>query len=732
MSNPNNIPYAEIKFYNGAPTFFLDGAPTFYSALWLTTLTANSWPDAELVRKYAESTDIHIYAFDVGEAWCGPRDDKTGHFDFSPIDAKFGNIIKADPKARFHLRIGLEQNSPWWQELYPTECEVTSQGIQIQQSFASQVWRDEAKEFLKAFAKHIQEIGMANRAIAYQVGAGHTGEWCKRNSSMANPCGDYSEPMRRHFQGWLRKKYCDDVYILRKAWKNDTVTFDTVEVPSENQQLHTLNYSFRNPQLEHNVIDYLQCLAELCGDLVIDFCSTVKDATNHKSLAGAFYGYVLEMSWNSCFFAEWAERWQEGDYTTLQRSGHLGLKQVLESPDVDFLVSPYSYGFRGIGGDGPSMLPSESVRLHGKLYIYEEDSRLHVGQFHTTFGRAADLSQSRAILRRNFAYIVTHGQGVWTFPYGDVDIFNEIKSFKEKGNFSVETDRSSQSEIAVFVDDESFFYESLKNDLDIPLIFHQRLQGLPRIGAPYDIYFLGDLLSGKLKSYKLYIFLNAFCLDEKRRESLKREIQKDNHVALWIYAPGYIKEEASLDNMTDLTGFKFGMGKQPWSSFMHIINFKHPITNGLSQDMFWGTESHISPHFHIQDNEALILGQVVYSQGSCVPGMGVKVFPEWTSIYIASPNIPAQILREIARFAKVHLYNEEGDIIYVSNNMLGVHTVSGGIRTFRLPQRVELIYDLFKEETIAYNSDSFQIELEPISSALYYIGDNKILEHKLL
>ena len=54
------------------------------------------------------------------------------------------------------------------------------------------------------------------------------------------------------------------------------------------------------------------------------------------------------------------------------------------------------------------------------------------------------------------------------------------------------------------------------------------------------------------------------------------------------------------------------------------------------------------------------------------------------------------------------------------------------MRTFKLPQRVELIYDLFKEETIAYNSDSFQIELEPISSALYYIGDNKILEHKLL
>ena len=723
MSKSENIPYAEVRIYNGAPTFFLDGTPTFYSALWLTTLTAGSWRDAELVKKYAEETDIHIYAFDVGEAWCGPGVGRTGHFDFSSVDARFDNIIKADPEARFHLRINLEQNRPWWQELYPEECEVTSLGIQLQQSFASRIWREEAKEFLRAFAEHIQAIGMSDRAIAYQVGAGHTGEWCKRNSSMANPCGDYSEPMRIYFQKWLRRRYGDSVSMLRGAWENKSVTFDTAEAPSEKQQLHALNYSFRDPGRERNVIDYFQCLAELCGDLVVEFCSTAKAATDGMSLAGAFYGYLLEMSWNSCFFSEWPERWWEGDYTTLQRSGHLGLRRVLESPDVDFLVSPYSYGFRGIGGHGPCMQPSESVRLHGKLYIYEEDSRLHTGSFHTTYGRSADASQSRAILRRNFSYIVTHGQGVWTFPNEDDDIFQEIKSFKRKGDFAVETDRSSDSETAVFIDDESFFYESLKNGLDVSLIFHQRLQGLPRMGAPFDVYLLDDLLDGKLKPYKLYIFLNAFHLDEKRRAALKREMRRDSRVALWIYAPGYISEEPSLDNMRDLTGFSFGMGRQPWSSFMHMVDFHHPITANLSQDMFWGTESPISPHFHLEDDDATILGQVVYSQGSCLPGMGVKVFPNWTSIYVASPNIPAPVLRGIARFANVHLYSDDGDILYVSHNLLGVHTVSGGRRTFRLPRRVEQVYDIFGEKTITRDSISFQVELDPVSSGLFYIGD---------
>ncbi len=382
-----------------------------------------SWKDTELLKKYAENTDIHIYAFDVGEAWSGPCAGRKGHFDFTSVDSKFDNIVKCDPKARFHLRINLERNDQWWQELYPQECEITSLGIQYQQSFASKIWRDQSKDFLRTFVEHIKDIGMASRAIAYQVGAGHTGEWCKRNSSMANPCGDYSEPMRRHFCEWLRNKYYNDVSTLRRAWNNNTITYNTVEVPSEKQQLNALNYSFRNPSLEQNIIDYFQCLAELCADLIIDFCHTTKSATENMSMAGAFYGYILEMSWNSCFFAEWNERWQEGDYGTLQRSGHLGLRKVLESPDVDFLVSPYCYGFRGVGGDGPCMQPSESLRLHGKLYIYEEDSRLHTEPPNANYGRASDLNQSLAILRRNFSYIATHGHGFWTFLHSDENIF---------------------------------------------------------------------------------------------------------------------------------------------------------------------------------------------------------------------------------------------------------------------------------------------------------------------
>jgi hypothetical protein len=51
---------------------------------------------------------------------------------------------------------------------------------------------------------------------------------------------------------------------------------------------------------------------------------------------------------------------------------------------------------------------------------------------------------------------------------------------------------------------------------------------------------LQDFIEGRLRPYKLYLFLNSFQLDKTRREALKRELRKDGRVAVWIYAPGWL------------------------------------------------------------------------------------------------------------------------------------------------------------------------------------------------
>jgi hypothetical protein len=718
---------AEIKTYHGTPTLFLDGKPVFDGMMIDGYPVPEGFPAAKCT-EYFRDAGVHLYAYDFGTGidWCGPRPGRKGVYNFDNMEYRFRHLMEIDPQAHFHLRLQLEMPE-WWQKLHPEECELASDGRRLCQSFASKLWREEAKDYLREFITCIKNLGLGDRIIAYQTGAGHTGEWVKGGSSMNLPCGDYSQPMREHFRVWLREKYHDDEKAMRTAWAKPYVTFDTAEVPPAVEQFNTTQFTFRNPKKEQSVIDYYICLADLCGDLVVDFCTTVKETAGRQSMAGVFFGYLMELAWNAGFFSEGVD----STYSTYQRSGHLGFWKALESPNVDFFVSPYSYGFRGIGGDGPAMLPTESLRIHNKLYIFEEDSRTHL-QMTTEFGKANTLEETITLLQRNMAYIATHGHGVWWgtgIPaYPAIELSQQpafrpmIKNFQDIGTLALELDRTPSAEIAVLVDDESIYYEWLRNDLDLPLIFQQRLWGLPHMGAPHDTYLLNDFIEGKIKPYKLYIFLNPFHLNKERREKLKKELRKDGRVALWIYAAGYLDEDGNLGNMSDLTGFGHAQGDHPWGPLINLIDFNHPITAGLKEDMFWGTNAMLGPVFHIEDGGARILGNVVYSQGRCRGGFGVKEFPEWKSIYSAAPNLPAWILRGIARYAGVHIYSDAGETLYATKELLGVHTAGGGERDFNLPEKVEQVYELFSQKEVARNTDHFQVTLEPVSTVLYYTG----------
>jgi hypothetical protein len=354
-----------------------------------------------------------------------------------------------------------------------------------------------------------------------------------------------------------------------------------------------------------------------------------------------------------------------------------------------------------------------------------------------------------AVYQRNFAQCLTHAHGVTWFETNQlfeaeslVDERNRwMRRFQELGTWALDLDRTPASEVAVFLDLESCFYESNQNNVDIPLIWRQRLVSLNRFGAPHDIYLLDDLLEKDLPPYKLYVFLNPFHLDNRRREKLKQVLRRDGRVALWLYAPGLLntddgyrgEEPLYREHMHDLTGLRFGQGDGAWGPLMHVTNFHHPITRGLPQDWFWGSTTPIAPLFHLEDSDATTLGQVAYSLGRCKPGFGVRTFnpgdpaAAWSSVYMASPDIPAPVLRGLAGWAGVHLYNEAGDVLYATPQLLSVHSVAGGPRIFQLPQPAEVVYDLFNQQVIARHTTAFEVTLPPASTALWFTGPASLL-----
>jgi hypothetical protein len=737
---------AQLRLHNGTPTVFFDDKPSFFGCHLVGGMDPkNPNQHQEIARKYAEA-GVHIYSVDNinNYEWCDPKEGIHGPYDFTTVRPRLQGYIDVDPEATFLMRMCFETRwikDDWWNRAYPGELEVTSDGKRWAQSFASTVWRSQVNELLRAFIAWLKKEGLYDRIVGFQIGAGSSGEWIKDTSTMNQPTNDYSEPMRRHFRAWLADRYHTDAG-LQAAWRDPAATLAAAEVPSHQEQVTTTTgHSFRHPHKERKTIDFYDCLAELCADDLGSFAHTVRDATSGEKLIGGFFGYVMELAWNMAFFAN-GQPMAEADVSTIQKSGHLGLHRLLHSPDIDFLVSPYGYAFRGLGGDCLPMQPGESLRAHGKIYLMEEDTLMH-NNFDPG-GRNQSMENSIAVYQRNFAQALTHGQAVTWFEVQGLQEAEAlvperkrwIRRFQELGQWGIGLDREPQAEVAVFLDDESYFHESIQNKVDIPLIWRQRVITLNRFGAPHDVYFLDDLLdddgSARLPDYKLYVFLNPFHLDDARRAKLKKVLRRNGKVALWLYAPGYLNTDSaaplSVNNMTDLTGITFGQGDSPWGPFMHVTNFQHPITRGLPQDWFWGTTNPIGPLFHVEDPSAATLGQVVYALGRCKPGFAVKTFgsdtaqDSWSSVYCATPDIPAPVLRGIARFAGVHLYNEDGDVLYATPELLSVHSVSGGKREFRLPGRVEVVYDLFGEKVLAKRADRFTVTLPPASTSLYFTG----------
>ncbi len=741
---------AQLKQWNGTPTVYLDDKPAFFGCHLVGYMNPENLTEHQPFAKKYKDAGIHIYSVDtLTHEWRGPRpEDPSGSpYDFSLVGPRMQAYIDVDPDALFLMRMGFETRwvpDNWWNKAYPDEVEILSDGVVWGESFASKVWQAQVNDMLRAFVEHLHKIGLYERVIAYQIAAGSSGEWIKDTSCMVLPTNDYGVPMRRHFRSWLSARYGTDS-ALQAAWADPKATLDNAEVPTYDEQSNTTSGRvFRDPQRERKVIDYYECLSELCADDLLSFCRTMRELTNGEKLTGAFFGYVMELAWNMSFFAG-NNTLAEGAVSTIQRSGHLGLRKVLKSPDIDFLVSPYGYAFRGLGGDGLPMQPAESLRVNGKIYLMEEDTLMH-NNFDPG-GRNQSVENSIAVYQRNFAQSITHAHAVTWFEtaqlHEDDSLVEErnhwVKRFQDLGQWALPLNRKPSAEVAVFLDDESYYYENIRNTVDLPLIWHQRVISLNRFGAPHDVYLLDDLLDAEcnLPPYKLYVFLNPFHLNNNRRERLKSILRRDGRTSLWLYAPGFINSDAAtpshVDNMTDLTGFRFVQSDGAWTPLMHVTNFTHPITRGLPQDWFWGSSSPTGPLFHIEDPDAVALGQIVYTLGRCKPGFGIKTFNAgdpanaWSSVYMASPDIPAPVLRGVARHAGVHLYNEDGDVLYATPDLLSVHSVAGGSRVFKLPKTVEVVYDLFNAKVIGRNVAQFNVELPPASTALYYTGTTALL-----
>ncbi len=639
---------AEVRTFHGMPTLFVNGRPSTGLMHWNRVMKPE---DIAVFR----DAGIHLYSFmgtpmmrrvpeeevDYGDGFF-PLSELTPEY----IDRTMEMIVANDPQAKVVVRFRLTTPS-WWRREHPDDC-VKMYSFNdrrlVNRHWAtpgSPAWRQLTEKAMR------ETVAMFERRWGDIVIGYHPGMACCAENAYewANGVADYS-PVQ--LKAWGREPPDPEIYVSRAI--GDTRRLLDPSVPDE-----------------RNAIEFLQFQSERMADAVCFQARVVKDELRRlgrTKVCGTFYGY-MSMPANEC---------------GLLTSGHHAHERVLTCPDIDFIAAPIDYGARQPGGTSFAQLLPGSVRLHGKLYYAEEDTRLHCAT--EDLARvSADIKTSSNVLRRDFLDAWSHGGAVWWMDlfgfgwYRDQSFMSPLKEFADFAEDEL-ANRESAAQIAVFVSDRSI---ALERVAPVPLsnaLVGQGLQEIAACGAPYDIYRIEDIplvaQRNLLGAYKMALVLNAHMVDDPLRQEIRRTLCRDGRSIVFTGLPGYVRgQSAAASNVTDLTGI--AVAEVPCRDSFVVEAF--PDGKRLS----YGEMRRSDPSLVIVDPAATAEGW--FAQGtdsrynpSIAQGVALatKECDGWTSVVSTATFLPSDIIRRMAERAGVHIYSRHGDQVFAGKGWFAV------------------------------------------------------------
>ena len=690
---------AEVKLLGGVPVLHVNGQPVSGMAMM-----PEPYASDELItlscRDFA-AAGVDIYS-EIFWSWSTPGDGCSGwwvgegQYDFDRIDRRIRAIIDANPRAMIFPRVKLNPPNSWL-KAHPDEIARDADGKSGQQaSLASGLWERTYERMLRDVIRHMETSDYAGHIIGYQPAGGRASEWFWWGTTGHV---DFSPVAKNRWRSWLRDQYGGDVSALRRAWGDEDASFDGAEPPSPAARVDTLHGVFRDPIKQRSVIDYRRFLSDMVSRNIDRSCRIVKEETGGRKIAGVFYGYSTYCH---------------------NQDGFQGLQRVLDSPHVDFLASPTAYDRRRGGQAGGHISAyNGSYRLHNKLYWDEVDTRTHLYPDYVSY-RTDNLPETLAVLRRAAGYSLTKGTDLWWFllagnaTFHQAELMDDIARLKGMCEDAVARGREPVAQVAVFVSEESM--QLAPGDVAFrAALLRDTLDELGHMGAPYDVYLLPDIAHPDLPEYKLYIFLNAFRVDNALRESIARQVRRDGKTAVWVYAPGYVTQDGfDASGIPRLTGISVRVIEDECPAELTVTALEHPITRAapVQREDKW----QISPVFVVDDPGATVLGTTAGR-----PSLAARAFADWRSVYSLLP-LRRELLHGLCRYAGVHVYSDSFDPFCASAGYAMIHTATPGAKRIALPTNSNVV-ELVTGRQIGTGIREIQEQLPAAVTRIYRITE---------
>ncbi len=598
-------------------------------------------PPSPFLRQVRLARDAGLRFISTGMPTCWHPPEEPQNWD--AIDVVMRRIIRVHPGALIVPRV--RANAPaWWIERHPKTRMRFEDGTPGRLStVSSRLYRQEVSAHLEKLCRHLCEAFPHHFAGIHPAGQ-NSAEWFY-DASWGPVMSGYEPPTRDAWRNWLKA--------------HGEPGAESAGVPAAKRR-HEAPYGLlRDPGKERDLILFNRFWQQEMADTVIEVAAACRRGTAGRKLVVFFYGYLFEFPplRNGAPYA-----------------GHYALSSVLASRDIDVLCSPISYFDRQWQGTGASMTAAESVMMHDKLWLNEDDTRTYLA--HTKqYGGVDDLSQTKAVLLRNTAQAALRGFGTWWMDlpgkgwFDDARIWDEHRRLAPLDAAMLQRNRTFQPDIAVILGEDSMIHlTGGSRVMARPLVYEARA-AFGRSGAPYGQYMLRDAIAGNIPA-KLQVFLAAWSLTPDQRRKL-RDNRPPGVTRVWCYAPGYLlADRADVDAMSEVSGFEHRA-----LDLETAVATPTDAGKALGFEAPWGQQTRIRPLFTVVPK----IGDqtlATYSDGS--PAVVLRRSDNGMDVFSGVPASTSPLARALAKAAGVHLYTTTDANVWAAEGYLAVHTMSDG------------------------------------------------------
>jgi len=649
--------------------------------------------------------------------WVGP-----GKYDFTKIDERICQIIRDYPDSLVAAWVWC-QPPHWYDKAYPERISRDSKGkvfpyYMSTVTFSDPEYRKDAAAAIKAFVEHCEKY-FGNKMFAYNLAGGISLEWqgwgC-HSMGKRKVFNDYSVSAQRDFLNFARQRYPE---------------LNINKVPTYEERAIDRGTAFRDPVKDIAAIIYEEYYSDSISDCIAICARAAKTASARNKLVGAYYGYYFEYG-NMAYCVNGA--------------GHNSVYKLLKNPDIDFLLSPPSYGVRAPGEPGADMKVFGSIIAAGKFSILEDDTRTHLttpADHHQTI----NAQETSNVLRRNWGMSLARRQPICMLPihegrdFSSPAVRHELGQAQAMGQKLFESDRPSGVEIAVVVDEKALKYLRPDNQLHQvkefkhyrysqdgklqinphyeqnitgPLTFFQRMT-LSRIGAGSDFIYLEDVprLADK---YKFFIFLADFAASKEFTAAIEA-LKKRNVGVLIAYGAAFTGRSKDVD--AELMSQELGMQFKRTAAGPLKINITDTTSfaPGELQQLCYGPEYTTDPRFAVIDKNANIMGH--YSDNKAA-ALAAKKVGKMQLYFSGSTHLTADLMRALARKSGVFINHNGNDHLFAGYGIYTLYTVRAGKKTIYFPHKAKLVTDVFTGEVLGRNVENITLDMPAHATLVIY------------